>query len=477
MANQLHNQHLLWRAAFGPEVGQLANLHQWKPAQVFKTLQKASAKEPVYLDVADNFLKGLMAGVGNAAQMARNMSDEEKRMVRQKQRDGVRNLNQAWMQEMVASPAQLREKLAFFWHGHFATRNVNVFYQQELLHKVRIHALGSFRTLLHEVSKSAAILNFLNAGQNRKGHPNENFAREVMELFTLGRGHYTEQDVKEAARAFTGWSASLRGEFVFRPFQHDAGTKTILGRTGNFTGEEVLDLLLEQKQTASFIARKMYRFFVNEQVDEEKLNWLAGRFYSSQYDIGKLVEDIFTSNWFFATENIGTRIKSPVELLAGLQRMLPATWENTEVLLLVQQVLGQVLFYPPNVAGWPGGKNWIDSSTLMTRLRLPLLMTANDEWNLQAKTDDDQQMGLGRGDGGGRMGRLLQASINWKPLFAVFEKVPRAQLSPAIAGYLLQSNTRPADSMLQTFTDSSTREGYIASVATRLMASPEYQLC
>src|SRR4030095_7613275 len=142
---------------------------------------------------------------------------------------------------MVNSRAQLREKMAFFWHGHFACRNLNVFYQQALLDVIRRNALGSFRDMLHEVSKSAAMLNFLNNQQNRKDHPNENFAREVMELFTLGRGNYTEHDIKEAARAFTGWSATLKGEFVFRKFNHDFGTKTVLGKSGDLTGEDVLD--------------------------------------------------------------------------------------------------------------------------------------------------------------------------------------------------------------------------------------------
>jgi uncharacterized protein (DUF1800 family) len=182
-----------------------------------------------------------------------------------------------------------------------------------MLHVIRQNALGSFRTLLHGVSKSAAMLKFLNAQQNRKDHPNENFAREVMELFTLGRGNYTENDIKEAARAFTGWSANLQGDFVFRRFQHDNGSKTVLGKTGNFTGEDVLDILLEKKGTAAYITQKIYRFFVNEAVDKEKADWLSARFYQSDYNIGQLMKDIFTSDWFYEAKNIGTRIKSPIE--------------------------------------------------------------------------------------------------------------------------------------------------------------------
>jgi uncharacterized protein (DUF1800 family) len=272
---------------------------------------------------------------------------------------------------MIDSEAQLRERMAFFWHGHFASRNINIFFQQQLLDVIRQNALGSFRDLLHGVSTSAAMLNFLNAQQNKKGHPNENFAREVMELFTMGRGNYSENDIKEAARSFTGWSANIKGDFQFRKFQHDEESKTVLGKTGNFSGEEVLDILLDRKETAKYISQKIYRFFVNEQTDTNKIEWLAERFYKSNYSIGRLMEDIFTSDWFYEEKNMGVKIKSPIELLAGMQRMLPMQADNEESLLLIQRILGQLLFYPPNVAGWPGGKAWIDSSSLMMRMRIP----------------------------------------------------------------------------------------------------------
>ena len=212
---QTKNQHLMWRAGFGPAAAQHSQLVKASPKQLYAALQKASAAAPTPFDVADDYLKGLMLEREDA--MGRKPLDaEQRRMVQQKQRQGLRNLNLAWMGAMVNSEAQLREKMAFFWHGHFACRNTNIFYQQQLLQTLRSGALGSFRQLLHGVSKSAAMLQFLNAAQNRKGKPNENFAREVMELFTMGRGHYTEKDIKEAARAFTGWSANAQGEFQFR---------------------------------------------------------------------------------------------------------------------------------------------------------------------------------------------------------------------------------------------------------------------
>jgi len=374
--------------------------------------------------------------------------------------------------------------MAFFWHGHFACRNLNIFFQQGLLDVIRKNATGNFRDMLHEVSKSAAMLNFLNNNQNKKDHPNENFAREVMELFTLGRGNYTEDDIKQAARAFTGWGANLKGEFVFRKFQHDDGSKTVLGKTGNFDGDEVLEILLEQKQTAKYISKKVYKFFVNDDPDQEKINWLADRFYKNDYDISKLMEDIFTSDWFYDEKNIGSRIKSPIELIVGIQRMLPMKIENEEALLLIQRVLGQILFYPPNVAGWPGGKTWIDSSTLMMRMRIPQLINDTDELNVQPKTDDDQMMG--RNDDNvkgklnnkmGRVGRPINANVDWSKYLNFYSGISKDQLINDISGSLLQTATAVSGDVIKQYTDAGSKENYIKTATIQIMSEPEYQLC
>ncbi|HEV3250322.1 MAG TPA: DUF1800 family protein, partial [Puia sp.] len=211
ISTQLKNQHLLWRAGFGPMAEDSNQLATASPKSLFKALQKASSKSPAYLEVADNMLKGLMMGVDDISKMQKkDLSEEQKKQIHKQSQEDIKNLNLAWLNEMVNSDAQLREKMSLFWHGHFASRNLNIFYQQLLLDSIRKNALGNFAELLREVSKSAAMLNFLNNNQNKKDHPNENFAREVMELFTMGRGNYSEQDVKEAARAFTGWGANLQ---------------------------------------------------------------------------------------------------------------------------------------------------------------------------------------------------------------------------------------------------------------------------
>jgi uncharacterized protein (DUF1800 family) len=374
--------------------------------------------------------------------------------------------------------------MAFFWHGHFACRNLNVFFQQQLLAIIRQNALDSFPTLLKEVSKAPAMLNFLNNQQNRKGHPNENFAREVMELFTLGRGNYTEQDVKEAARAFTGWGYNAAGEFVFRKNQHDNDVKNFLGRKGNFDGDAVLDILLEQKQTALFITAKIYKFFVNEQADKVKIEWLADRFYNSNYDIGKLMDDVFTSDWFYDEKNIGVKIKSPVELLVGIQRALPMTIENKEALLVLQRLLGQVLFLPPNVAGWPGGRAWIDSSTLMMRMRVPQLINDKDELNIKPKDDDDQMMGRMDNNASRKPQKNMQAvrkgiinaDVDWTAFVKHFDKTGRERLIAVLSAMLLQT-TQVSEELINEYADKTSRQDFIKTAALQIMSIPEYQLC
>ncbi|HYC39961.1 MAG TPA: DUF1800 domain-containing protein [Chitinophagaceae bacterium] len=480
-SNQRKNQHLLWRAGFGPAVEQLGDLSRSSPKQFYVALVKGSAKKPEYINVADDYLKGLYMGIEEIGRQQRKEFDkEERKKIQQKNREGVRNLNMFWMHEMVNSEAQLREKLAFFWHGHFACRNLNVFYQQGLLDVIRRNALGNFGTMLKEVSRSAAMLNFLNNQQNRKDHPNENFAREVMELFTMGRGNYTEQDIREAARAFTGWASNLKGEFQFRRLQHDFGQKTVLGRTGNFDGDDVLDILLEQKQTARYLAEKIYRFLVNEQADAARVQWLAERFYASGYNIQSLLDDIFGSDWFYDEKNIGSKIKSPVELLVGIQRMLPMKLENEEALMLLQRILGQLLFYPPNVAGWPGGKAWIDSSSLMMRMRIPKLIEDADEFNVRPKEDDDQMMGqqtVMESPRMGRVGRPIRANVNWQVYTRRFESVPREKLVEAISAILLQARNGVSPEMIRQYSDQTGREQFVRTATLQLMSTPEYQLC
>ena len=475
LTNQLKNQHLLWRAAFGPMAENVKELDQVTQKQLFLLLQKKSAKKPSALNVATNSFDGLVKGVQDLGKMQQLTQDQKKQMRKQSAED-IKNLNLTWLSEMINSEAQLREKMSLFWHGHFACRVVNIYFQQQLLNVIRENALDNFGDLLREVSKSPAMLSFLNNQQNRKQHPNENFAREVMELFTMGRGNYTEKDVKEGARAFTGWGFNLKGEFVNRPFQHDNGSKTFLGKTGNFDGDDIIDIILEQKATAQFITRKIYKFFVNDEVDNNKAEWLAARFHQSNYNLGQLMNDIFLSDWFFEEKNIGTRIKSPVELMVGIRRLLPMELERPEMQLLFQRVLGQILFYPPNVAGWPGGKNWIDSSALMFRMRLPQILTNADEFLIKPKNDDDVMMGNEGVDKRPKVNKV-NVTVDWNSVVKVFNKTDKDNLMQKVNGIVLQTKSSINPGVVKRYVDNTSREGFIKSSIIELMSTPEYQLC
>jgi uncharacterized protein (DUF1800 family) len=475
LSNQLKNQHLLWRAAFGPMVENVKELDKITQKELYLLLQKKSAKKPDALNVATSSFDGLVKGVQDLGK-AQQLTQDQKKQMRKQSVEDIRNLNLTWLSEMINSEAQLREKMSLFWHGHFACRVINIYFQQQLLNVIRENALGNFGDLLREVSKTPAMLSFLNNQQNRKQHPNENFARELMELFTMGRGNYTESDVKEGARSFTGWGFNLKGEFVNRPFQHDNGSKTFLGKTGNFNGDDIIDIILEQKATARFITHKIYKFFVNEEVDKDKAEWVAARFHQSNYNLGQLMNDIFLSDWFYEEKNIGTRIKSPVELLAGIRRLLPMELERPEMQLLFQRVLGQVLFYPPNVAGWPGGKNWIDSSALMFRMRLPQILTNADEFLIKPKNDDDVMMGNEGVDKRAKANKL-NVTVDWNSVVKVLNTTDRNNLIQKVKSIVLQTKSSINPGVLKRYVDNTSREGFIKSSIIELMSTPEYQLC
>jgi uncharacterized protein (DUF1800 family) len=482
ISNRLKNQHLLWRAGFGPMAENAAQLDAVTPKELWSKLLSTSAKKPEKINVAQNLADGLFKGIQDVAKMEKpEITPEQKKQKRQQSRDDLKNLNILWLDEIINNEAQLREKMSLFWHGHFACRVINSYFQQELLQTIRENALGNFKDLLVGVSKSPAMISFLNNQQNKKRHPNENFAREVMELFTMGRGNYTENDIKEAARAFTGWGFNLKGDFEFRKFQHDTDSKTVLGKTGNFDGDDVLNILLEQKQTAKFITKKVYKYFVNENIDESKIDWLADRFYNNNYDIKKLLTDIFTSDWFYSEKNTGTQIKSPIQLLAGIRRLLPMELENEQVQLLFQKTLGQILFYPPNVAGWPGGKTWIDSSSLMLRLRIPQIVTANDVMDIRPKADDDTMMGqMMKEEGVKKLQQAVKggtAKTDWALVTKIFEAIPREKLLQKITETVLQTKGHVSNTVLEKYLNSENRENYIKSVIVNLMSTPEYQLC
>ena len=477
MINQTRQQqtrYLFARAGFGATPTELDEASRKSLKKAVRQLFNDSASVPDLrvVDTDMNETKRQLRGMFRDGQLDKDMLKERIRENTEK----VRDLNLQWLDQMATGKAVLREKMALFWHGHFAcrTQGRNPLFMQQYANTLRQNALGKFSDLLMAVSKEPAMLQFLNNQQNRKNAPNENFAREVMELFTLGRGNYSEHDIKEAARAFTGWQFTLDGQFVFREQVHDEGEKTIFGKTGVFKGEDVIGMLLENKQTARFITAKIYRFFVNETEDKKQVDQLAEQFYRSGYDITELMETIFTSDWFYDAKNVGAHIKSPVELLAGLRHTLSVQFEQPQSQIFVQRTLGQILFYPPNVAGWPGGKNWIDSSSLLFRMQLPNYVLKAAEVAVRPKDEGDVNAESLARKGGSR----FQTKIDWTDFESAFAKTADSALTDAIASTLLPFPLRPDQrTLLETQIKSGqSRSEKIHAVTAALMSLPEYQL-
>lgn len=301
----------------------------------------------------------------------RGLGPEERKLALRELFRKAFELQAWWLTEMLVTPSPLTEKMTLFWHNHFVSsqqkvRSPQLMYRQNAL--LRRHALGNFGELLHAVARDPAMVIYLDSASNRKGQPNENFAREVMELFTVGEGHYGERDVKEAARAFTGWGIDPdRGEFAFRRLAHDDGVKTVLGRSGNFNGDAVLDILLAQPRTAEHIAAKLWREFVSPDPDPAAVGRIAKAFRESGYEIGPALRALLTSDAFYEPRHRAALIKSPVELVVGTLRQFSFTTGEPLPFVLSTAQLGQNLLAPPNVKGWPGGEAWINSTTLLAR--------------------------------------------------------------------------------------------------------------
>lgn len=450
------NKHLLNRAGFGANISQIKNLEKLSPTEIWKNLSADFSFQPLQLNKNfENF----------DYQKSKEMNAASKKEFLQKNRNQNIEINLNFLNQMVKSDDQLREKMAFFWHGHFATRVINSQFNVLLLNIIRENALGNFGDLLTAVSQSPAMLQFLNNQQNRKGHPNENFAREVMELFTMGRGNYTEKDIQEAARAFTGWSFLPSGIFFERPKQHDFGAKIFLEKTGNFDGNDILKMILEQKATANFIVTKIYKFFVNEKINPSIIKDLSNKFYASHYNIKDLMTEIFTAKWFYNEENIGTKIKSPIELMAGMMRILPMEIEKPANLVVYQKLLGQMLLYPPNVSGWPSGKSWIDSSTLMLRLQIPQIWSGLRPLEMEAKSDDDLEMGMKNNQNKNKGFKNPNITIDWNLVESTFK-------NKNISDFLLQTKSSSNEKVIDQFSDSSVKQKII-----NVMSTPEFQLC
>ncbi len=297
------------------------------------------------------------------------MTPEERRPLQRLRAMDANALKGWWWTELIETPTPLTEHMVLFWHNHFTSslskvKLPDLLYQQNILY--RQHALGNFATLLRGVARDPAMLVYLDTNENRAAAPNENFARELMELFTLGEGHgYTEADIREAARAFTGWRYRPSTGPVFERRAHDSGQKTVLGQTGAFTGDDIVEILLRHPRTAEFISEKLWREFISAEPDADLVRRFAAQFRDSGYDLKPLLENLLLSDAFRAAR--GTLVKSPVELVAGTFRVVGAAPREPRVLSVLGRNMGQDLFDPPSVKGWPGGLEWVDTANLPIR--------------------------------------------------------------------------------------------------------------
>ena len=361
-------RHLLARTGFGGSSEQIRDLTSQSYEEAVTVILNQTRKQPL-TPPPEWVGEPLMS-----RKQIKELSQEERKELRRQWRRRSFELKAWWMRELVQTDTPFSEQMTLFWHNHFASslrkvKSPKLMYRQNLL--LREHALGNFRQLIHAVAKDPAMIIYLDNAFNREGKPNENFARELLELFTLGEGHYTEKDIKEAARAFTGWAIERRtGKFRFVRRRHDFGSKTFMGRTENFDGDDIINIVLEQPRVASHIAEKLWRAFVSQTPDPREIERLAHVLRASDYELKPLMQALLTSGAFREPQIYGNMIKSPVDLIVGTLRVFQFSMGDGRGIVLASRRLGQDLMDPPNVKGWPGGTHWISSDTLMVRRQI-----------------------------------------------------------------------------------------------------------
>jgi uncharacterized protein (DUF1800 family) len=414
---------------------------------------------------------------------ARNADPETRRQIvqeeRRKQREHLIELKGWWLRRMAKGPRPFQEKMTLFWHGHFATsmekvRDAYLMWKQNDL--FRRHATGNWQEMLTAVAKDPAMLIWLDQGQSRKEHPNENFARELMELFTLGEGHYTEKDVTEGARALTGWMYDrMNQEFVERPGAHDDGGKTFLGRTGQLTGADVLEQIVAQPQAARFIMAKLWNFFAGESPGPELTTELAAIFRANNGHFKPALTAMFRCEEFYADTIICNQIKSPVQWLAGSVRALERELPPPRVCFWLTRNLGQDLFAPPNVKGWDGGPSWITTNTLLERYNEAAVLAQGDLSLMRGAFPNLAK----NPQAGNRFENTKLAPVDAQKILTPEERRNKETLVTALETRLLQGKLRgKQEQTLREYLDAreTLDDDVVLNVIRLMMSTPEYQL-
>lgn len=349
--------HLLWRAQHGATEAEIARAHS---AGLSATLDRLFAQQPE----GEEF----RTADATLAQLAIDSGD-------------IRDLKAWWAHRIVRTANPLVEKITLFWHSHFATSNVKVGSVAQMAAQnatLRALGLGKFGDLLRAMARDPAMLVWLDGNENRRRQPNENFARELMELFSLGVGNYSERDIQEAARAFTGWHVR-QGKFWFNQRQHDVGIKEVFGASGNFDGDEVVDLCLAQPASARFLATKLLRYVLEPSPPDDAVEEVSDCLREHDLELAPVLRKLFSSRLFFSSGARRAIIKSPADLVLGSLRTLEARGNYRNAVILMAE-LGQNLFEPPTVKGWEGGRHWINSATMLQRANFAYELALGDQY-------------------------------------------------------------------------------------------------
>jgi len=413
----------------------------------------------------------------------RRASEEERRQklraVQRSDREHMMELRGWWLNRMATGPRPLQEKMVLFWHGHFATsvekvREAYLMWRQNDL--FRRHATGNWLEMLVEVAKDPAMLIWLDQGQSRKEHPNENFAREVMELFALGEGHYTEKDIAEAARSLTGWSYERpRQRFLERPMWHYRGEKTIFGRKGNFDGEDFLQMVVEQPQAPRFIMAKIWNFFAGEMPNDAITTELSGIFRKAGNSFKPAIHAMFLSEEFYAPNVIRNQVKSPVQWLVGSVRVLERELPPPMLCFTLTRNLGQDLFAPPNVKGWDGGLSRITTNNLLARYNEAAALVKGDMSGSVAQMVNNPGVNM-------QIERRLRnppGRVDVSKLFAEKERSDAEALIGALEKRLLQDKLKPRqEKALRDYVASQKQlnDDAVLNAIRLVMSTPEYQV-
>jgi uncharacterized protein (DUF1800 family) len=418
---------------------------------------------------------------------AQKATPEERRKLYQAemrvQYERLMELRGWWLQRLAHGPRPFQEKMVLFWHGHFATsfeKVRNAYYlwrQNELFRRL---ATGNWLELLTMTGQDPAMLIWLDQAESRREHPNENYAREVMELFSLGEGHYTEKDVTEGARALTGWSLDrLNEKFIYRPFFHDNGTKTFLGRTGNLDGDDVMAQIVAQPQAARFITAKLWNYFAGQPPPDSLNDALAAVLRGNGNNFKPFLRVLVRSEEFYDPAVIRNEVKSPVQWLVGSARMLECDLPPTLVCEAVLRNLGQDLFAPPNVKGWDGGITWITTTTLLARYNDAAMLIQGTFPPLAASDFARKPAGQGGAAAERQAERVRIGGVSVDKIVSPEEMADKDLLVKSLEHRLLQTTLKNEQQRaLRDFLDTKTKldDAAVKTAIRLVMATPQYQV-